>query len=412
MELQTKASRKSLREHNQTLVFQTIYNCRSTTRVEVAEKTELTRTTVAAVVDDLIKNHLVEDTGKPRTSRERTPSLGRIPTSIRVLKDGRHIIAVDVSHEELTGALINLRGDIKDRIITQLDKQDEANIQDQILDFINNLKRASKRTKLLGIGLSMTGVVNSDTGVLLVANRLRGLSNIRFRDILKGQHDSLPVYVMNNGQALVLGEYSKMEGEPPVTNLIAIRTGSGIGGGLILDGKVFHGDGYGAGEFGKNVVECYRGNYRNLSSVAIDEAIIERAKKYASKDPASTLDEKLSSKIEHEVAFKHIADAARNGDTVAKDTIEEIGRYFGRAIGYMVNILNIQHIIVSGKISVFGDRLRDEMVKEMERFSEMALASHTKIQIVPSDVDKYLIGAATPLLTHEFGIPRFVPDRS
>jgi predicted NBD/HSP70 family sugar kinase len=392
--LQEKATRQYTKEHNIRLITQVIYDELRFSRADVARKTKLTRATVTEIVKELISNGLVREVGEGQSSG------GRIPTLLSIEKDARHIIAVDVSPDQLTGALINLRGEIKEYTTSALDKQNEEVIQEQIFDFINQLKRASKETRVLGIGLSITGVVNTDTGVLLFANRLNNLRNVRFKDILRGQHDGLPVCVMNNGHALALGEYSLIQGEPPVTNLIAIRTGSGIGGGLILNGKVFDGDGYGAGEFGKDVVEYTCGKYGKLAAVATDEAIRDRYEKLASQVPTTNRRRKGQSRL----TLEQISKAAQDRDSVARHIIEETGRYFGRAIGYLVNALSVHHIIVSGDIHVFGDRLRDEMTKEMEIFSDKELATNTIIKIVPVDNKKYLIGAASQVLMHTLGI--------
>ena len=410
MELQEKASKQTLKKHNENLIIQTIYTNGPITRLEVAETTKLTRTTVDEVVKQLIKEKLVEfeKIGKARAT------LGRTPKLVRIRKDARHIIAVDLSSDRLRGALVNLRGEIKDSRSFDLVKGSAEDILQQIFKIIDVLRNLSKNTLLLGIGLSTTGVVNMDTGVLVLAELL-DLHNVRFQEILKGRFE-LPVYVMNDGQALALGEYTLFPGTP-VTNLIVIKTGVGIGGGLILNEKVFYGDGYGAGEMGNIVVadaeervQGDRGSVVSLSAVARDQMIIERTQKRASLDRTSKL--YRESYEQSPLCLKLISEAANGGDSVALHIIKETGRYFGRAIGYMVNILNVHHIRVSGAIHVFGEVLREAMKDEMKKTSLATLAKTTTIELVNANPDTVLIGAATQLLTHAYGIPRFFPDRT
>jgi N-acetylglucosamine repressor len=409
MESQEKASKLTLKKHNENLIIQTIYINGPITRLEVAETTKLTRTTVDEVVKQLIKEKLVEfeDIGRARVA------LGRTPKLVRIRKDARHIIAVDLSSDRLRGALVNLRGEIKESMGFDLVKGSEEDILQQIFKIIDALKNLSKNTPLLGIGLSTTGVVNMDTGVL-VFSELLDLHNVHFKEMLRGHYDPPPpVYVMNDGQALALGEYTLFPGTP-VTNLIVIKTGAGIGGGLILNGKVFYGDGYGAGEMGSIVVgdaeDGIQGNRSNvvpLSAVARDSKIIDRAQERASQTSTSKLHRECYKKSP--LSLKLISEAAHKGDSVALHTIAETGRYFGRVIGYMVNILNVHHIRVSGDIHVLGEVLRKAMEDEIKKTSVEALAKKTTIELVNANPDTILIGAATQLLTHAYGIPRFFP---
>jgi hypothetical protein len=97
----------------------------------------------------------------------------------------------------------------------------------------------------------------------------------------------------------------------------------------------------------------------------------------------------------------------------------ETGRFFGRAIGHLVTAVNVQNILVSGKIHALNLALDDfqrpifhtAMKEEMEKSSQEMLAKKTTIKIVDVNPDTSLIGAATQLLTHEYGIPRFFPER-
>jgi predicted NBD/HSP70 family sugar kinase len=169
-----------------------------------------------------------------------------------------------------------------------------------LFELIDELQQASRKIPLLGIGVSVTGLVNPDTGVLLHSDLLN-LDDVHFKQDIEERYKKykLPVYVMNDGQALALGEYTQYTLMPrqQVNNLIVIKTGMGIGSGLVFNGKVFNGDGY-AGEFGDFVVvdgeeriKCKCGNFGCLATVAGDQMIIERARKRASKNPTSTLNE-------------------------------------------------------------------------------------------------------------------------
>jgi N-acetylglucosamine repressor len=411
--LDKKATRKHSNEHNWRLIFQLIYYKHAISRAEIARQTELTPTTVSHIVKDLIRKELVTEVGSGPSSGGRTPEL------LSVIKDGRHIIAVDLYSDALWGCLINLRGDIKQRRSKDLGDGSQKQIMSRLYGLIDELQQASRKIPLLGIGVSVTGLVNPDTGVLWYSDLLK-LHDVLLKHDLEGRFKP-PVYVINDAQALALGEYTRM---PPqsVNNLIVVKTGVGIGSGLVFDGKVFNGDGY-AGEIGDLIVvdgqeriRCKScGNFGCLATVAGDQEIIERARKRASQDPTSTLNNEEESLLN----LDRISEAARGNDSVAIHIIEETGRYFGRAIGYLVNMLNVHHIIVSGHIKVLdikaiGERtlehplLSKAMTDEMRNYCRKDLAAKTTITVVEANHDKILLGAATQLLTHKFGIMRFI----
>jgi predicted NBD/HSP70 family sugar kinase len=414
-----KATRKHSKDHNTRLVFQVIYHKQPISRAEVSRQTKLTPTTVSHIVKDLIQDELVAEVGSGPSSGGRTPEL------LCVIKDGRHIIAVDLYSAAMWGCLINLRGDIKQRRSKDLGDGSKKQIMSRLFGLIDELQQLSRKIPLLGIGVSVTGLVNPDTGVLMHSDLLN-LDDIHFKQDIEECYEKykLPVYVMNDGQALALGEYTEYTLMPrqQVNNLIVIKTGVGIGSGLVFNGKVFNGDGY-AGEFGDFVVvdgeeriKCKCGNFGCLATVASDQMIIERARKRASKNSTSTLNEMS------ELSLDHISEAAKHGDSVARDIIEETGRYFGRAMGYLVNMLNVHHIFVSGPIKVLDIEkigecpLKDPLLwkamdDEMRKYGRHDLAEKTTIRIVEANSDNILIGAATQLLTHWYGIVRFIRDR-
>jgi glucokinase len=212
---------------------------------------------------------------------------------------------------------------------------------------------------------------------------------------------------MNNGQALALGEFGSFA-DKSITDLIVIRTGEGIGGGLIHNGEINHGNNYGAGEFGKISVayDEARNEHVHLTTVATDEMILKRARKLARQDP------NRPQRVSRFRCIEDICQAASKNDGVARQVIEETGRYFGRAICNLVSINSVRNIIVSGRISAMGKSLQTAIEDEVKKLGMSEVAKKTVIDIVPENPNTSLIGAATPLLTHAFGIPRFVPDRS
>ena len=152
---------------------------------------------------------------------------------------------------------------------------------------------AADDTPVLGLGLGAPGVIVPSTGVVRNAVNL-GWYDVPVRTLLEARYD-LPVYVVNDSHAAALAEYT-FGGERESDNLILLKVSQGIGAGIILGGRPFYGDGYGAGEIGHLVVQadgsrCTCGNHGCLETIAGTRAILRRAGEalqYAGIDAAAT----------------------------------------------------------------------------------------------------------------------------
>jgi N-acetylglucosamine repressor len=184
---------------------------------------------------------------------------------------------------------------------------------------------------------------------------------------------------------------------------VVVHIGHGIGAGIILQGELFHGDAYGAGEIGHAVVVeqgqlCNCGNYGCLETVADCRAIVRRAQQLAG-----------SSKV---IDFEQVVQASHQGDPAVGQIIEEVGRYLGMAVAQLVSILNIERIVITGPIARFGQPLCDVVAREMQRRSLPTLAQSTEVVVAEEQPDTVLLGISALLLNQELGLMRFAPRRS
>ncbi len=166
----------------------------------------------------------------------------------------------------------------------------------------------------------------------------------------------LPVYVANDSQATALAEH--VFGGPRVSNLVVVKVGEGIGAGLILGGRLFQGDGFGAGEIGHMTVQpggdaCRCGRRGCLETIASTRAILGRLAGHG------------ISRLPDAIA------ALEAGDPLVRDVVVAAGRQLGVAVAWLIGVLNVERIVLVGSAAEFGEpwlnAVRETMAGERPR---------------------------------------------
>ena len=391
-----KATQQQTRLYNSQLVLKTIYDRAPLSRADVARLTHLTRTTVSDVVAELLEKGLVEEIGHGPSGG------GRSPILLSVVRDARRLITIDLGNDEFRGAMVNLRGELRQTISRPIPSGGGDAALALVYELIDGLVAVAERP-LLGIGIGTPGLVDTTSGRVVRA------VNLEWRDLPLGsllqERYQLPVYVANDSQLTALALYM-FGGGPDTTSLVAIKVGHGVGAGIILNGRLFQGDGFGAGEIGHVVVAdhgrlCRCGNAGCLETVVNDDAIRERALA-AGLDAQSTGEGSAAESSACTIALIRRALAA--GDPCARQIVAEIGRYLGIGIAYLIGTLNIRRVVVVGSLTEVGAPLLEAIRREAVCRALPTLAQQTAIEFAPSDPDIVLLGASALLLTRELGL--------
>jgi predicted NBD/HSP70 family sugar kinase len=394
-----KATRQHTKDHNSRLLLRTIYEYGEISRAELARLTRLTRATVSEVTGELIERGLVEERGHGQVA------IGRTPMLLSVVDDARLVAALSVTNDEVQGALVNLRGGLCHELELKLPGREGDTVLATIYAVAEALLRAADRP-LLGIGIVTPGLIDTTSGAVLRAVTF-GWEDFPLGALVQ-QRFQLPVYVANDSHSLALAEYmfGAAQGTP---NLAVVKVGRGIGAGIILDGHLFSGDGYGAGEIGHLVVaeggpRCMCGNYGCLETVASSAALLGRARDLARAQPTSPL-ARLAPAPEA-ITIETLAQADAAGDEGARALITEAGRYLGVAVASLVSVLNLRRIVITGRVAPLGATLGDAITAELARRALPALVRATAVEVLGMGPDAPLLGATAPLLTYELGLAR------
>jgi N-acetylglucosamine repressor len=186
-----------------------------------------------------------------------------------------------------------------------------------------------------------------------------------------------------------------------------IKVGHGIGAGIVLNGRIFHGETFGAGEIGHvTVVEngqpCRCGNLGCLETVASDRAIVAQAKAMASSDPDSLLHRFAASP--EAITLETICQAFDAGDEAVRHMILEVGRYLGIATANLVAVLSARRIVIAGNVACFGPFLLDAIQREMVRRSLSVIARETEVGLSNIGSDIVILGASALVLNRALGL--------
>jgi N-acetylglucosamine repressor len=393
-----KATHQQTKAHNNRLVLRTIYDFGEISRAEVARQTELSRTTVSEVVTDLLQQQLVEEIGFGPSSG------GKSPILLHVNSNARYLIGVDLSSEEFRGAVVNLRGEIQHTLsMPRNGRGGDAALQ-LVYDLLDQLMATVPALPLLGLGVGTPGLVDVRRG-----NQVHWAVNLDWlelplRELLEARY-RLPVHVLNDSQASAMAEY--YFGIPRTShNLVLIKCEQGVGAGVVIEGQLFYGDLYGAGEIGHVVIAensqvCRCGNIGCLETVASAAAVLRRVRGATANRRSPAHPDETDGRPVDMQAVKEWYVA---GDRTVQLIVHDAGRALGIAIANLVGALNIHRIVIAGSLGLLGPPLLEIIHTEMRRRSLAALARETHVQFSDLGSDITILGSAALLLNEELGI--------
>lgn len=309
------------------------------------------------------------------------------------------VLAIDLGGTKIIAAIISHKGQVmaKERCLTLADEGLEAVIN-RILSAIDRLlsQRNVDLSQLDGISVGAAGAIDFDKGLVTSSPHLPGWHDVPLRDIVKEKY-RINTFLISEASAAALGEHHFGAGQG-VDNLILLTVGTGIGGGIIINGRLYSGVSGSAGEIGHITIDvngprCDCGNTGCLEALVSGTAVAKEAIRRIRQGEGSSLTEIVGGKIENITAEK-VSLAAQDGDSLACEVILKAATYLGVGIANLVNIFNPEMIIIGGGMAKMGDPLLNP-ARQVVRERAFQLPAQA-VQIVPAQFgdDAGVLGAA------------------
>ncbi len=249
-----------------------------------------------------------------------------------------------------------------DAVIDRIVGMIEAVIADTVA------QTGARPSDVVGIGVGAPGPLDREKGIVVTTPNL-GWTNFPLRDVIAGR-TGLPVRIDNDANCATLGEWW-LGAAQGADNVIGMTIGTGIGGGIILGGRLYHGASDVAGEIGHATIDitgrrCKCGNYGCLEAYASGPSIAERAREAVSSDGDALLVRMVGGDLER-ITAATVYEAAKLGDDVALDVVRETSRFLGAGVANLLNIFNPDVVVIAGGVTQAGEALFEPLRREVRK---------------------------------------------
>jgi predicted NBD/HSP70 family sugar kinase len=379
-----------MREHNSGLLLNLLFKQKGLSRADLARMTGLSRSAVSAIIDGLIAERLVCEVGAGDSRG------GRRPTLLEFNADAYALIGAEIGATHLRVVATNLCARVRAvREVRHSVVEDPDGTLAELCQLIDGVlvDAGISRRALLGIGLAVPCPLDLRNPDALCSQLMPAWRGVRLPRALAGRY-GCTVSMDNDANLGALAERWWGAGRTG-EDLTYIKVATGVGAGHIIAGEVYRGSNGTAGEIGHLAIDlrgpqCRCGLRGCLAALIGAGAVSERA--------AAALSEGQRSELTATSSVEAVVAAARDGDALAREIVDEAGAYLGIAVASLLNLLNPAIVVLGGPLTSAGDIFLDPIratVRDRSLFRSVAEA-----RIVTSELgdDAISVGAATLVL--------------
>lgn len=305
-------------------------------------------------------------------------------------------IGIDLGGTNIAGGLVDDEGVIikKYTVPTRRERGSDAVIN-EISNVVENLLEDQPQLSIKGIGIGIPGIADPHTGEVIVCVNLNWY-NVPLKSKLN-EKVNLPIFIDNDATVAGVAEFTVAQ-KDRYKDAVMLTLGTGVGGGIMIDGKVVsghHGIGSELGHMiiGEGLYTCNCGRNGCLETFASSTAIIHYAKHLLDKGEESLIADHVGgdlSLIDGEVIFS----AAQNGDEVAIAVVDRLVKYLSIGIMNIVSTIDPEIVVLGGGLSHAGDYLIDKVNAKMKALKYFKATDCAKVEIAKLKNDAGIIGAA------------------
>lgn len=309
-------------------------------------------------------------------------------------------IGIDIGGTSIKLGLVSDQGKILSRsVFMTKDAPGRAKMIKTLVTHITNLQAIARREKysVRGVGIGAPGPIDVERGFVYFFPNISGWKNTPLKAMLE-RRLKMPVYVDNDANAMAYGEFRFGAGRGS-KNILALTLGTGVGGGIVMNGKLFHGPAYSAAEVGHMVINengplCGCGNRGCIETYVGNGHFTREVAERLKKGSKSLLNRWLKDG-KKQLTPLLVAQAARCGDQFAYDMWREVGEHLGTFLVGMVNVLNPEKIIIGGGLAQNRGLLFGHVIDCLNRKAFPIAARSVKVVPAELGVDAGLIGSAS-----------------
>jgi predicted NBD/HSP70 family sugar kinase len=379
-----------MKERNRLSILNTIRRGQCS-RVEISSKLGMSKPAVSALVDELLQEDLIVETGRG----DSTEAGGKRPILLDLNPKYGIVLAVHFNNERFEVALANLMGELiayqQVRLTVMADYRVTLGmIVQEAHKLLAKHRLNEKMSKLIGCGISVKGLIETSSGILRYS---AGFPEWRDVPIAAAFEEALhvPVFVENDARA---STFALLHGEQGIkSNIATVNVGLGIGTGVAVQGEVYHGSHDGAVTFAHTMItsdgpQCDCGKFGCWESLASISALL---KELARRDPSYS-----------NLAFSDVVDKYNNDDATVKDVLLNYTAYWlGMGISNMLGVFDPEQLFILGDITLAPQDVRDRIIQTANAHTA-PVSRQTPITFVENSAGKFLIQAAASVMIEQF----------
>ena len=260
-----------------------------------------------------------------------------------------------------------------------------------------HLKAGVDLSDVAGIGIAFSGPVDTERGLTLLSHRAPGFEDFPLVNLIE-DGVGIPAVLDNNARAAALGEmrFGTARG---VSNLVYVHLGAGVGGGIIVDGRLLRGVSRTAGEIGHMVVSdggpvCSCGKPGHLEAYAAAPSILRRFRDRATADQTSASDP-----VDDRLTVRAVFEASRRGSMVAREIVDETVHVLGVAIANLITVLNPAAVVIGGVVGEVGPLLIGPLGARVRQYSYPSSAKRVRLAASELGSNASAVGAVALALS-------------
>ena len=373
----------ALRDANLIQVYQAVADGTCATRAELASALRMSRSTASSLVQGLIDLHVLDEAGQASSKG------GRRATKLRIADEHWYTLGTDLGATHIGSALMTLTGEIRATRFESMDvRGDPQGALDEVERQCFELMRGAEidSSRIIGLGVAVPSPVSPQRPGFVSESIMPAWVDI---DVCEALENKLGVKVALGNDANLGGLAESLWGiGQRASSLAYIKVGTGVGCGLICDGKVYQGTWGFAGELGHLLMKDDAAVPQTLNDL-VGKAALEREYERLQLEVSGHIPSPLGS----------ISLLAQQGDPVACAVIAEAGRLVGRAVTDMIHLMNPEMIILGGSLAMAGDLLLRPVQDEVHRLAGWSDLKGTRVSLGQLGERGIVAGAAGSILS-------------